>query len=999
MKIFPDIIVRIAGGSFDKFQQLAPVELNKLVEIIQIEKQKKTILAEQLNNEIYQLMPSIQCADAQKQILNIKRDVFNGRSLNFSKIESLNQYLTEQIYLQFQEYISLTENINELIKQGEQLYQREMGYLRQKFGSLVNAEKFKQGLLVSSETLLNAIPGYLKTPSDKLRKKEYQTESGLLKYLSRMYAKTSPFSTFTNLAIGHLSDEIEEESINNDEIPYSCHIRVNNNIYKYLKTLLLKNPEIYRQFSIRANPSLTKNEEGYVFLINYSNVESFQSMPDNQLLDLFYELSSTKKEGFIYNDLVDTIIENEYIEAPVDEIEGFINQLIDYGFFEFNIGVSGIDPDWDIKLVEKLNLIEKKLEPVSNLISALIQLRVLANKYSKVSVEERKKVLIEAFELIRSACMKLHESAGLPEEERLPREEYIKFKKKKYDERIEEWKNKIDAAKAADAENNIEAKTPVYETDDEEYIENNDENEDENEDVVFKQKTSTYFYFKHEQIFFEDTSAIITPTINHVELCELTDKLHKLCQILPFSGLKDEQDIMTYFFIKKYGKEASIDLFRFYEDYFREYKKPEAERKKKLEEEEEDRKIKEAEKKESPIAEKKANIIEDKTNKPTVTADLIDYRVIPSIRARYEITKIWQHKFAAIVKEGLNTADLPHDEIRISLEQVQKASESVRLPAISYHPDISFGTFIQFFKDKDKLKGVLNASFPGNGKMISRFLHLFDDTVTENVRKWNEPHSEDYLFLENCDASFFNANLHPCLMPNEIWMPGGQNTLPSEKQIPITEIKVEWNEVENQLQLTHSITKKRIYIFDLGFQGSTGRSELFKMLIYFTNVNIISVFPLINSLKTNLYNIKNSNDNDRKINIFPRIVYENNWILQRKEWLIPKELLILRNTQENDFQYYLKLNEWKEKNKLPDDVFVYANYDFDKKIMKKDSHGDDRKPQYISFKNPLLIDLFSKISTRTTDIMKIVEMFPVSDQMLRFNGEPYVTECVVQWYT
>ncbi len=65
----------------------------------------------------------------------------------------------------------------------------------------------------------------------------------------------------------------------------------------------------------------------------------------------------------------------------------------------------------------------------------------------------------------------------------------------------------------------------------------------------------------------------------------------------------------------------------------------------------------------------------------------------------------------------------------------------------------------------------------------------------------------------------------------------------------------------------------------------------------------------------------------------------------------------------------------------------------------KSGNADDRKPQYISFKNPLLVDLFEKSVRRVDKELTIVEMLPTSEQLFKIGNNHYVTEFVVEWYT
>ena len=60
---------------------------------------------------------------------------------------------------------------------------------------------------------------------------------------------------------------------------------------------------------------------------------------------------------------------------------------------------------------------------------------------------------------------------------------------------------------------------------------------------------------------------------------------------------------------------------------------------------------------------------------------------------------------------------------------------------------------------------------------------------------------------------------------------------------------------------------------------------------------------------------------------------------------------------------------------------------------------DDCKPQYLSFRNPLLVTLFEKLLVRVPRVLRIEEMLPGSDQLLMCAGKKRVAELVLQWYT
>jgi hypothetical protein len=299
--------------------------------------------------------------------------------------------------------------------------------------------------------------------------------------------------------------------------------------------------------------------------------------------------------------------------------------------------------------------------------------------------------------------------------------------------------------------------------------------------------------------------------------------------------------------------------------------------------------------------------------------------------------------------------------------------------------------------------GVVNATFPGFGKMISRFLHLFDSAVTHELRRWNAAVSPDSLLLEDTDASYVNANLHLPLMPYEIWMPGRHNSLPAAQHIAVTELAVTLDAAHAALRLLHQPSHKPAYVFDLGFQAHGGRSPLFRLLDRFSLAAYCSHYPLVSALNTHWQPQPAASEAGEVPWSTPRIVYDDRLVLQRQAWHFPKALLPMRPPQESDWAYFARVNAWRLEHQLPDEVFISL---FDRghtpdmpAAGPQPRSRDDYKPQYICFHNPFLVTLFAKLLHKVSHSLKIEEMLPNSEQLLTLGAQQHVTEWVVQWYT
>jgi lantibiotic biosynthesis protein len=961
LKIFPHVLMRVAGGPFGELQKLNVHACLNMIRKIYEEKEKKEQLKTKLSEVLFSSVQNIENPKQQNLILNIRRDIFNGRKISDMKLKEAESILSEEVTNELRTFFAVEDMVRHLEAEGETIFMKELSGVRGKFKELVQQDNLRNGLLLSSKSLLDQMHLYLRRDSGSLRKKELQIESGLLKYITRIYAKTSPFSTFTNLAIAKVTADENGSFIDCDiqeRLPVVSHIRLNNFIFQYLKNVFFKNPSIREHFLLRPNPTILHNDDVYVFLTNHNNIEAFQRIPFSPVLELLLELCAEHQNGISGKALIQSIIDNEYIEASSEELDAYIQQLVEYGFFEYNIGVSGIDPDWDLGLIQKLKPIALHVGVIDKLIHVLEEIRIIAKRYEKADFEIRKKLIDEAYSSLRQVCMQLHEAAGLPAEERRTR-----------DEMQEEWNRKQKEKENLSNEAEPELHSPETEKE---------------EDFVFKHQHNTYFSFKPEQLFYEDTTLDTAPKLAHEELNAFIQPVNDvLGKMRTYEVYSRERIKMAEYFETKYGKNARIELLVFYEDFYRDIKKLEAEADDKL---------------------KKAKSAEEVDTAEKMKLAL---PVSQKVKALEENNRNWQQALTAeLVKLKANAKE----SFNFTMSEIISSQEKANYKSHENNDLNSQALFVQFFTEKDgngeeKIKGVVNAPLAGFGKLLSRFLHIFDEKITTDLREWNEKWKGDYIFAEACDASVFNANLHPALMPYETWMPGSQNYLPADKHIPITDMLVCME--GDLLTLIHKPSGKKLFAFDLGFQGIMGRSHLYRLLSIFSLIEHLFLSPLINGVN-GLYNHKIVPEKEKdempekKIFFRPRIVLEDRVVIQRKLWIVPKDLLPLRQAAETDWKYFLRINEWRMKNEIPNEIFVFIgdrgsaeNVSVDEKIKLG---KDDYKPQYINFSNPLLVNLFEKSIVKVPMSLRIEEMLPSSDQLFNLGKEKYVTEFLVQWY-
>jgi hypothetical protein len=926
MEVFPHVLVRTGGEMFDAVEFVDTSSLNRQLSERQLSLERLTALKTALSDQLLDFNRSVEDRRLQNLVQNFRRDLFNDRTIKQKTVEELARLLPVTLNQEVNVYFSACHIHAKLTSQLHNSCREALIQSRRRLQQLSKSDFLRKGLLLSSLDLLGALGDYSLADPSQFKRRELHVENSLYKYVTRIVTKTSPFSTFSNLVMGAIDPSvltIDMPFVGGTSGHVQSHVRLNNFLFRYLRMLLIHLPEAFPLLGICANPTIEKAGDHYVFLTNNYNTEVFQRIAIDPISDGILQL--VRKDGSMeFRSVVAAVL--EWVEADDQSIAEYIKQLIGYGLLEFTISGSGMDPEWDQSFIAYLSATFGEMSGhITQLIRTLRSIRQKAADYECAPVSERRVLLTEAHEQFKSLCIALHEAAGLP------------F----YDYSVRQHA-KNTAATPAQAAAVAILQGDEQEADPEEPVA--DERQPE-----FQHKHAIPFNFRPENIFFEDTTRAISIRFGKTAIEEVLRKFDRLLQRLRgFDGKTEEKVKMTNFFCEKYGRNANISLLRFYEDYYREVKKPAA-----------------RQKKESG----------------------------PPEALRSPEALAWDNAVRSLVKR--RQVD-PVKGFGFYFDELEEALKDVPLPDM--HLPNSIGAWIQFFPEADEngkpvLKGVVNSYFGGYGKMIGRFLHLFDDTVLKDVRSWNGRLASGRILAENCDSTFFNANLHPCLMDHELQAPGSSNHENEASPIKVSEVSVSCDEDTQLLVLKHNSVGKIVHFFDLGFQALKGRTQLYQLLDDFNDSEEHRLFPLLRPLNDLLTKMIYTGKDGAAITLCPRLVLDDLVVLQRKNWLVPPSLLPIRPPQMDDCGYFLLVNEWRRNLGIMDEVFF--NID---PFRNAGGKKDDRKPQYIHFLDPVSVLVFEKAISKAKGVSRIAEMLPSSDQLVRINDKRIVTEAVIQWY-
>ncbi|NII82852.1 lantibiotic dehydratase [Pedobacter sp. SG908] len=876
LQIFPYSLVRYAGLHHQLFDNLKFNDTEKLLKSIGALINEKEQLKNCFCDALYPIITEQQDDKVRQLLINIKRQIFNDKKINNEHILHLPQTVRNDL----QSYLDKAEELAFFLEEKALKFEEEQDLNRKWLQQMALNPELQNGLLLSSPLLYEQLKNFVKKDSHSFKQKEQRILFSLLRYLSRMAFKTSPFSSFTYTGLMTLDQSGTPENPG-AVAQVNSRLKLNNSIFEYLKAIIKKHPLLNEHLFVKLNLTAEIKEDKICFLSNFNNIESFQQINANSLQLIVYQYLDGYHKPVTLKNLIDQCA--IYLENPSHEsIKIYLIKLVESGMLEMNPGFSGMDEHWDDKLLLFLKNLKREEPSVLAIIALFERLKDYRRVYQGTDLFERYNILQQAEKQLNAVFADLQQEAGLP-------------------------------LYSAASDGKLMAETP--------------------EITAFSMHQFVPYYFSARHIFYEDcftSESLVLPGQPVEDFVSKTDEL--ISYLLPLDVMRNERKKMIGFFLKQYSNDEAVALATFYKDYYLYVKKQEKEHK---------------------------------------TEEGLDFLAL----------RRWKEAVMAKIDQ-LDHAN--ENLIRFNADFFADLPKSQNLAQKS-----SLGMFVQFSDNEDGFSGVINALLPGMGKVSGRFLSLFDPEVTLSFVQYNEKLFPDQMKLELNDASTFNANIHPPLLAHELELPGGNNIYPLAQRFNIRDLKVRYNKERKALSL-HSADLE-LFSYDLSLESFYNRSNLYQLLAHFNPDARVSLQPfiqLVDRFYLDKYPVPAPD-----IFVLPRIVYAENVVIRRKTWRVKTEIIPVQGLAEADFTYFIRLNNWLDRNKIPKEIFIFLRkraYQA-KPEGKREGLHDDYKPQYLSFTHPLLVGMFKKLLLRAGEYITLEEVFPKPDQNT-------VREYLIQWY-
>lgn len=961
--LLPNFVCRIAGFPVEFVENLSSEKISQsLQELSEINKQTESE-RKRIFECIYKQISIETDKQKRNQLLKIKREVFNNNSnrkpifqdffINNGYQSNLNAFLDSQ---------------NEKVKKIEELKQEYFYFLtdsRHNFKKYLPDQDFQKGLLISSKKLFESQNLYYKVPVEYLNKHNEQIERGLLRYFTRMAMKATPFGSFCAIVPGNI---IDNKPSNGNGKPFFFSkdpqiktgiVLLNKNIFGILSQYIKSRQEIRKWLALELNPTVITENESLRYLTSLGGKEVFQRLQYNPAIEIIVDKLNAN-ENVVFNELVEILSVCEEIDSSHEEVEQYLDKLIQIGFIHLKLNVPEQEVEWDSRLTKTLEKIDD--EHANKIVLLLKSLREKVEDYKSADIKRRALIIKELSEVINETFSFL----GL-------------------------------------ASNLIDDKPIIYED-----------------------STS-------------DTSAFLSVdrlngSIN--DLSEFIRITNKLCYP------RGQKATMRHFYNQFYKDKNIAPLLTFYEDFYREHFKEHLEKENKIR-----------------AGYKGDDVKGYSVNNP------FNLKIINDIQTA-------QNKFANLVIDKW-AQNLSADEIIINDSELKEVLMDVPDIKLSSNSLSVFVNPVLPSGEDDRIKLIVrNGSYMlGFGKYFSRFLYLFPEEEQKKIYRANNSLNRDSV-AEICGDANFNANLHPQLVEWEIEYPTLESGL-AESSFKTTDIVVIPDEEdENNLKLLHKPSGKFVMPVDLGFLNPMMRPPLYQLLSRFSfpsNFGLgIPQFPYKQEeKKNNLENPEKENQNDvgelrpeannqnsnngknEKIIYRPRVVFNGTIILSRKTWIIPYSMFPALLNGESDFDYFLRVNQWRINNNIPEEVFVKISplprnkpiaeqnvvVQKQEAVNKENNEGDNNviveeksedktlpeegkkedskkaepakkpvkfsrdyyKPQYISFSSPLLVNLFGKLTVNLENFtVTLEERYPAAEQLPVYEDKKFAAELIFQ---
>ncbi|MFI8314459.1 lantibiotic dehydratase [Streptomyces microflavus] len=384
--IRPAFMVRVAGLPVESVRELRCPQSRRWADEVLDDSAQLRLLAEKAGDQLHDLIGGSDDEPLRRALLKLRRDIFNNRlpatdsaDRVLGRVHSLDPAAASTLA----DWLTGRRALDGRLGAGAGLLAAETGRSREALRSLAGRERLRRGLLLASPALDAQLDAYRKQPPSagaRPDKKQRKIERSLLSYVYRTACKTSPFSTFTGVALGSLGGSaglrlrVEEE--------WRAQARLNVVALGRLADAVIADPARRADLPVAPASGWGRDDDRVRYVRRWitagddDTAVTFDAVKDrlfflrrsgtlDRLLTLFEERSGTVLR---YGDLVEWLARDQ--GAAREECEQYLGALLDVGMVQvpclrtevhdtdplraFQGALRGLERPWADRLADRL---------------------------------------------------------------------------------------------------------------------------------------------------------------------------------------------------------------------------------------------------------------------------------------------------------------------------------------------------------------------------------------------------------------------------------------------------------------------------------------------------------------------------------------------------------------------------------------------------------------------------------------------------------------------
>ncbi|ONK09848.1 lantibiotic dehydratase [Streptomyces sp. MP131-18] len=224
----PRFVARVAGLPTEAVRLLRSPEARRWADEVLTREARLAAEGERVGDLLHGVVGGLADEAARRALLRLRREVFNNRlPADRDAALGLVARLDPAAGDAFGRWLSDRLALAEREAAGADLLAAETARTRAELRRLAAGPRLRDGLLLASPALDAQLDGWLAAPTEGTDKRSRKIERSLLAYLYRTACKTSPFSSFTAVALGAFSEAQDAGGALATAGPWTSHPRLN----------------------------------------------------------------------------------------------------------------------------------------------------------------------------------------------------------------------------------------------------------------------------------------------------------------------------------------------------------------------------------------------------------------------------------------------------------------------------------------------------------------------------------------------------------------------------------------------------------------------------------------------------------------------------------------------------------------------------------------------------------------------------------------------------